>query len=99
MIKTLLRNMPHPTQIDPKIKKFIINLESIRETKKIDAWWPLGIKVQVQQQRSLIMNMKNIVHEITMMNKYTSSNTKTQQYIIPMLDDTSNKNNKNVLII
>jgi hypothetical protein len=43
--------------------------------------------------------MKNIVHEITMMNKYTSSNTKTQQYIIPMLDDTSNKNNKNVLII
>jgi len=30
---------------------------------------------------------------------YTSSNTKTQQFIIPLLDDTSNKNNKNVLIV
>jgi ribosomal protein L18E len=64
MIKTLFKNMPHPTPKNPKIKKLIINLESIHETKKTDAWWPLGIKVQVQQQRSMIMNMKNIVHEI-----------------------------------
>jgi hypothetical protein len=28
--------------------------------KKIDAWWPLGIKVYMQQQRSLIMTIKNV---------------------------------------
>jgi hypothetical protein len=46
------------------------------------------------------MIMKNIIHEIIYNEQnYTLSNTKTQQYIIPLLDDTSNKNNKNVLII
>jgi hypothetical protein len=44
--------------------------------------------------------MKNIVHKIIYDEQnYTLSNTKTQQYIIPLLDDTSNKNTKNVLII
>jgi hypothetical protein len=44
--------------------------------------------------------MKHIVYEIIYdEQKYTSSNTKTQKSIIPLLDDTSNKNNKNVLII
>ncbi len=46
------------------------------------------------------MTMKNIVHEIIYDEQnYTSSNKKTQQLIIPLLDDTLNKNNKNVLII
>jgi len=26
--------------------------------EKIDVWWPLGIRVMVQQQRSLIMNVQ-----------------------------------------
>jgi hypothetical protein len=57
--------------------------------KKIVTW------VQMQQQRSLIMTMKNIVHKsIYDEQNYTSSNTKTQQFY-----DTSNKNNKSVLII
>jgi len=44
--------------------------------------------------------MKNIVHEIIHDEQsYTSSNTKTQQSIIPMLDDTSNKNKNKILII
>jgi hypothetical protein len=43
------------------------------------------------------MTMKNIVHEIIYDEQnYTSLNTKTQQFITPLLDDTSNKN---VLII
>ncbi len=46
------------------------------------------------------MTMKNIVHKIIYDEQnYTSLNTKTQQSIIPLLDDTSNQNNKNVLII
>jgi hypothetical protein len=49
---------------EPKNKKFIINLEWMPWNEKINVWWPLGIKVQVQQQRSLIMIMKNIVQEI-----------------------------------
>jgi hypothetical protein len=64
MIKTLFKNMPHPTQRNPKIKKFIINLESIHEAKKTDGWYPLGTRVQVQQQRSFIMIMKKKLHEI-----------------------------------
>jgi hypothetical protein len=86
MIKTLLKNMPHPTQKNPKIKKLIINLESMPSNEKINTQWPLGIKDQVQQQRSLIMTMKNIVHEIIYDEQnYTSSNTKTQQSFIPLL--------------
>jgi hypothetical protein len=43
------------------------------------------------------MTKKNIVHKIVYNEQnYISSNTKTQQFIIPLLDDTSNKNNKNV---
>ncbi len=46
------------------------------------------------------MTMKNIVDKIIYDEQnYTSSNTKTQQSIIPLLDDTLNKNNKNLLII
>jgi hypothetical protein len=29
--------------------------------KKMDIWWPLGIMVHVQQQRSLIMTIKNVL--------------------------------------
>jgi hypothetical protein len=73
--------MPHPTQKYPKIQKFIINLESMSWNEKIDAWWPLRIRVQVQQQISLIMAMNNIVHEsVYDEQNYTSSNTKAQQY-------------------
>ncbi len=46
------------------------------------------------------MTMKDIVQEIIYDEQnYTSFNTKTQQSIIPLLNDTSNTNNKNVLII
>jgi hypothetical protein len=46
------------------------------------------------------MIMKNIIHEIIYDEQnYTSSNTKTQKFIIPLLNDTWNKNNKNVMII
>jgi hypothetical protein len=31
--------------------------------KKSNVWWPLGIRVKVQQQRSLIMTINN-EHEI-----------------------------------
>ncbi len=44
--------------------------------------------------------MKNIIHEIIYDEQnYTSLDTKIQKSIIPLLDDTSNKNNKNVLLI
>ncbi len=46
------------------------------------------------------MTMKNILQEIIYNEQnYTSLNTKTQQSIIPLLNDISNKNNENVLII
>jgi len=46
------------------------------------------------------MTMKNIVHKIIYNEQnYTSLNTKTQKSTIPLLDDTSNKNNNIVLII
>jgi hypothetical protein len=32
--------------------------------KEVDVWWPPRIRVQVQQQRSLIMTIKNILHKI-----------------------------------
>jgi ABC-type dipeptide/oligopeptide/nickel transport system ATPase component len=68
--------------------------------EKTNACWPLGIRVWVQRQISLIMTMKNIIHEIIYDEQnYTSLDTKIQKSIIPLLDDTSNKNNKNVLLI
>jgi hypothetical protein len=37
--------MPHPRQKNPKIKKLIINLDSMPLNKKANTYWPLRIKV------------------------------------------------------
>jgi hypothetical protein len=48
--------MSHLTQKNSKIKKLIINLESqCHETKKTDAWWSLGIRVQVQHEIKIMV--------------------------------------------
>jgi hypothetical protein len=54
----------------------------------------------MQQQKIIDHNYeKHCTQIICDDQNYISSNTKTQQFIIPLLDDTSNKNNKIVLII
>jgi hypothetical protein len=50
--------MPHQTQKNPKVKNFIIHLNSMPWKQKIQEWWQLRIKVKVQQQRSLIMTIQ-----------------------------------------
>jgi hypothetical protein len=62
MIKNLLKNMPHLTQKNPKIKTLIIHLEPMPWNGKNRCL--VAIRVEEQQQRSLIITMKNFVHEI-----------------------------------
>jgi hypothetical protein len=56
------------------------------------------IRVQTQQQISLIMIMMNIVHKIIYHEQvhFVKYKNTTIYYIIPLLDDTSNKSNKSV---
>jgi hypothetical protein len=74
--------MPHPLQKNPEIKKFIITLESMPWNEKIDTYWSLGIRVHMQQQRSLITTMKNIVDKLFAMIKITSHQTQKHNNLL-----------------
>jgi hypothetical protein len=74
--------MPHPIEKNPKILKIHNKFGVNAMKRKKDTYWSLGIRVQVQQQRSMIMTMKNIIHKLSTMNKITSHQTQKHNNLL-----------------